>query len=234
MKYKDTWDLERIFSGGTHSEALQTQLKTVEKDLSAYEHVLNAWDAEHDQSADTFIQLLQKQETFGKKLGQASTFVKMWHDAYMNDEHASVVMGQVKDIRSDVQKQSNTFMKKLVTLSDTDWERLLENSTLKEMSFALNEIRDEGKRLLSEAEETLIAELNKDGLAGWSELYDTVVATMTIPFTDEAGTTTELSVGQAMNRMTADPDPKVRKQIFGNWEAAFTKYALFLRIHSII
>src|SRR5690625_1069271 len=48
---------------------------------------------------------------------------------------------------------------------------------------------------------------------------------MTIPFTDKDGKTTELSVGQAMNRMYADPDPEVREQLFENWEAAWEKKA---------
>lgn len=48
---------------------------------------------------------------------------------------------------------------------------------------------------------------------------------MTIPYKDEDGKVTELSVGQAMNRMYADPDPQVRKQIFEEWELAWTKYA---------
>src|SRR5699024_1548082 len=78
---------------------------------------------------------------------------------------------------------------------------------------------------LSVDEEKLIAELNKDGLSAWSNLYDTTVSIMTIPFTDKDGKTSELSVGQAMNRMYADPDPAVRNQIFENWEAAWTKYA---------
>ena len=89
----------------------------------------------------------------------------------------------------------------------------------------MNEIRDQGKRLLSEAEEKIITDLNKDGLAGWSQLYDTAVSIMTIPFTDKEGKTTEYSVGQAMNRMYSDPDPEVRKQLFENWEEAWTKFA---------
>jgi len=34
-----------------------------------------------------------------------------------------------------------------------------------------------------------------------------------------------LSVGQAMNRMYADPDPEIRAQIFENWEVAWDKNA---------
>ncbi|WP_339216903.1 M3 family oligoendopeptidase [Ornithinibacillus sp. FSL M8-0202] len=223
MKYIDTWDLETIFPGGTKSEELQAKLKDVQNQITAYQALLNDWDYS-SQSVDTFKTILNKQEVIGKGLGQAGTFVNMWHDAYMNDEHANVVKGQIMELYSEVQKLSNTFTKKLVEIPDTKWTTMLEDSDLKELSFALNEIRSEGKRLLSEEEEKLIAELNKDGLAAWSNLYDTVVSIMTIPFTDKEGNTTELSVGQAMNRMYADPDPEVRSQLFENWEAAWTKY----------
>ncbi|MEN2465283.1 M3 family oligoendopeptidase [Ornithinibacillus sp. JPR2-1] len=223
MKYIDTWDLETIFPGGTKSEELQAKLKDVQNQITAYQALLNDWDYS-SQSVDTFKTILNKQEVIGKGLGQAGTFVNMWHDAYMNDEHANVVKGQIMELYSEVQKLSNTFTKKLVEIPDTEWTTMLEDSDLKELSFALNEIRSEGKRLLSEEEEKLIAELNKDGLAAWSNLYDTVVSIMTIPFTDKEGNTTELSVGQAMNRMYADPDPEVRSQLFENWEAAWTKY----------
>ncbi|WP_106494658.1 M3 family oligoendopeptidase [Lentibacillus sp. Marseille-P4043] len=225
MKYVDTWDLESIFPGGTKSAELQAKLKAIQEEIQAYQHLLNEWDFSTDQSAITFKTILQKQEAIGKGLGQSATFVQMCHDAYMNDEHANVVMGQVMDLYSEVQKLSNTFTKKLVAISDNDWQNLLEDEALKETSFVLNEMRDQGKRLLSEEEEKLIAELNKDGLSAWSSLYDSVVSIMTIPFTDKDGKETELSVGQAMNRMYTDPDPEVRKTLFGNWEAAWTKYA---------
>lgn len=225
MKYEDTWDLEGIFSGGTKSPALQEKVKTIQAEMKAYEETLSTLDGKGDMPLETFLTLLQQRETIGKGLGQSATFIKMWHDAYMNDEHANVVMGQVMKINSEMQKLSNTFTKKLVAISNNNWEALLANEVVKPLAFRLNEIRDQGKRLLSEAEEKLIADLNQDGLAGWSDLYDTVVSIMTIPFTDKIGKTTELSVGQAMNQMYADPDPEVRKQIFENWEVAWANYA---------
>ena len=221
----DTWDLDSIFPGGTNSEELKTKIETIKKEISEYKNVLNAWDFNKDSSADTFKTILQKQETIDKGLGQSATFVQMWHDAYMDDEHASVMMGQVMDLFSEMQKLSNTFTKKIVAITDSDWQKLLGDEELRKTSFVLNEIRDQGKRLLSEEEEKLIADLNNDGLAAWSKLYDTVVSIMTIPFTDKDGKTTELSVGQAMNRMYADPDPEVREQLFENWEAAWEKRA---------
>ncbi|WP_163581382.1 M3 family oligoendopeptidase [Gracilibacillus saliphilus] len=222
MKYMNTWNLETIFSGGTKSQELQTKLTDIHKHINEYQSLLTNWN-HHPKSVDTFKTILHKQETIENGLSQAATFVQMWHDAYMNDEHANVVKGQIMELYSEVQKATNTFTKQIVEIAEDDWQQLLADKDLSEVAFALNEMRNNGKRLLSEDEEELIAELNKDGLAAWSDLYDTVVSIMTIPFTDDKGNTTELSVGQAMNRMYADPDPKVRKQIFENWEAAWSK-----------
>jgi pepF/M3 family oligoendopeptidase len=225
MKYRHTWDLESIFPGGTDSEVLQAKLKSVKAEIAEYGNMLQEWDVQADPSASTLTDILQKQEVIGKGLGQAATFVSMWHDAYMDDAHASVMKGRVMDLSSEVKKLTNLFTKKLVAIPDDSWDKLLQEVPLSVVSFALDEKREQGKRLLSTAEEKLIAELNKDGLAAWSDLYDTVVSTMTIPFTDKDDVTTDLSVGQAMNRMYADPDAAVRAQIFANWEEAWTTYA---------
>lgn len=229
MKYVDTWDLESVFPGGTKSEALQEKLAEVKVEIEKYQGKLSAWNYTGDEASLAGLkELIADQEKIGKGLGQARTFARMWLDAYMNDEHGGVVLGQVMGLFSEVRKLSNLYTKKLVNISDGEWEKLLEDEELKEVSFSLTETRDKGKRLLSDEVEELIAELDKDGLAAWSSLYDTTVSIMTIPFTDEEGKTRELSVGQAMNRMTADPDPAVRKQLFENWEASWEKYAPIL------
>jgi len=226
MKYIDTWDLESIFPGGTKSEDLQKKLLEVKQNIVEYESALANWEYDGNQgSIDRLKNLLNMQEVIEKGIGQAGAFVRMSLDAYMDDEYGNVVFGQVIDLASEMRKLSNVFMKKLVAITDTDWQAILQDADLSEVAFVLSETRDKGNRLLSEAEETLIAELDKDGLGAWSNLYDTTVSIMTIPFTDKNGKTTDLSVGQAMNRMYADPDPEVRQQLFENWEAAWEKYA---------
>lgn len=225
MKYVDTWDLDSIFPGGTKSPQLQEKLDTVKKELAEFKERLASWDYPAERSPEPFKDLLAHMEKVERGLGQARTFVQMWHDAYMDDEYANVVMGQIIDFYSEFEKAWKVLTKKLGKIADADWQELLKDDKLQEVSFVLNEIRDEGKRLLSDAEETIITELNKDGQTAWSRLYDTVVSIMTIPFTDKNGKTTELSVGQAMNRMYSDPDPEVRKQLFTNWEKAWAHYA---------
>lgn len=224
MKYQDTWDLESIFPGGTKSSELQKKLAEIEGEIQTYDDIIKNWNVENPETGPLKT-ILKMEEKLEKALGQCRTFVQMWHDADMNDEYANVVMGQIMDLASEMEKIETAFLKKLIRIPEEDWKTLLQDKELKEVSFPLNESRDKGKRLLSEGEEKIITELNKDGLTAWSQLYDTTVSIMTIPFTDKNGMKKEFSVGQAMNRMYADPDPEVRKQLFENWEAAWSKYA---------
>lgn len=225
MKYVDTWDLDAIFPGGTKSPQLQEKLKNIESQIEEFAALIHGWDFTANASPEPLHTILEQYEVIEKGLQQAGTFVQMCRDAYMDDEYANVVMEQVINLSSDIEKLVKLLQKKFVAIPDQNWQKFLQDEKLQEVSFVLNEIRDEGKRLLSEAEEKIITELNKDGQTAWSRLYDTVISIMTIPFTDKDGKTTELSVGQAMNRMYADPDPEVRKQLFENWEAAWAKYA---------
>lgn len=225
MKYNNTWDLESIIPGGTNSPQLKAKLTDLEGEVKEYAEMLERWNIAIDATASSLKKLLNKQESIGKSLGQAGTFVQMWHDAHMDDAHADVMKGRVMDIGSEMQKLSNTLTKKLVAIPDEEWEEMLQDPELAETSFVLNETREEGKRLLSEEEEKLIADLNNDGLSGWSNLYDTTVSIMTIPFEETDGKKVDLSVGQAMNRMYDDPDPEVRTRLFDSWEAAWEEMA---------
>ncbi len=224
MKYQNTWDLEAIFAGGTRSEDLQKKVKSVEVEVGEFKDLLDAWNPE-DNSPEPLKALLDKLDSIEKGLIQGYAFVRMSLDANTKDDYGPVVLGQIMMIKTALDNYQTVFTKKMVAVEDRLWADLLEDPTLKEVAFALNEARDQGKRLLSEEEEKIINELNRDGITGWSQIYDTVVSTMTIPFTGKDGTTVEYSVGQAMNRMYGDPDPEVRRQLFENWEKAWEKNA---------
>ena len=125
MKYIDTWDLDAIFPGGTKSPELQTKLHNIKAEIQEYQKLIQEWNVAENKSADPLKAILKKQEIIEKGLGQSGTFVQMWHDAYMNDEYANVVMGQVMDLSSEVENLSTIFTKKLVAIPDEDWKNLL-------------------------------------------------------------------------------------------------------------
>ncbi len=221
MSYEQTWELESIFPGGTKSPILKEKLQTIARDLAMFKtRVIQFTD-----DLTTFKELLKEQEQLEKALLQASTFVNMAHDANIKDSHATVIKGEIMVLFSELNKIGNTFTQKLVDLSDQVFSEFLTDTDLAPLAFVLTEQRKKGARLLSEQEENLIAELNKDGLAAWSQVYDTIISTMTIPWENDAGETVDLSIGQAMNRMSQANDPEVRRQLFTAWEKAFSHQA---------
>ena len=125
---------------------------------------------------------------------------------------------------------TNRFLEKLTEISEDDWTALLTAENLAPIAFRLSEIRRDGKELLSEAEETIINTLNLDGLNAWSQHYDTIVASIEIPFLQEDGTTINLSAGQAFNKMMGDPDPEVRARLFDTWEKTWAEKKTSLQI----
>src|SRR5699024_8996481 len=96
VKYVDTWDLEDIFPGGTQSKKLKEKLEMIKGEIKEYKQLLeDSTLQEGEITVDTLKSTLKKQESIKKGMGQARTFVQMWHDAYMDDEHASVAMGKL-------------------------------------------------------------------------------------------------------------------------------------------
>src|SRR5690625_7489922 len=114
----------------------------MQREIKEYGSLLTKWEPDNMQSADPLMEILNKQEVIINGLIHARTFVQMSHDAFMDDEYANVAMGQVVELYSEVAKQLNRFGKKLVTISDSDWDELLQDDQWRKISFVLNEKRD--------------------------------------------------------------------------------------------
>ncbi|WP_414839853.1 M3 family oligoendopeptidase [Carnobacterium sp. TMP28] len=226
MTYKMNWDLESIFPGGSESIDLQNKLHLIEKQLVALANQVTKWSSEQDKPYfKEFSALLTSQETISLGLTQVHTFVEAVQSADSQDKKANTLFGKIFTLSSSFETIKTILTKKIVAISDEDWADLLLLSEFRPIEFVLQETRIQGKELLSESEETLINALSIDGFQAWSDHYDTLVATIAIPFEEKDGTISTLSAGQAYNKMNADPDKKVRKQLFDKWEAAWAEKA---------
>lgn len=226
MKYSLTWDLESIFEGGSHSADLQEKLASIDELLNAYADLNESWDPETDKPAyQKLSDLIKKSETITSGLSQAGSFINAVQSTDTANSHAPVVRNQISQLRSRYSIIQTSIVKKLAAISDSDFEALVSLPAFEELRFALTETRDNGNRLLSEAEENVLSKLSPDGFHAWSDHYDTLVSFIKIPVKDKDGNIQKLSAGQAMNRMYSDPDPAVRKEIFDEWEKAWGSFA---------
>ncbi|MCJ7512039.1 MAG: M3 family oligoendopeptidase [Anaerolineales bacterium] len=89
--------------------------------------------------------------------------------------------------------------------------------------FSLDEIVSQSRYLMSEAEETLAAELSLSGGSAWEKLQATVTSQIMVAF-DRNGRTEQLPMSVLQNIVRFDPDEDVRRRAFEAeiraWESA--------------
>lgn len=220
------WDLDSIFSGGSGSSELQNKLSLIEEQLVSITEQVNKWDSAKDKpDFKEFSAMLESQENITFGLSQVHTFVEAVQSADVTDKKSGALFGQIFTLSSSFDTIKTILTKKIVAMSDKDWKGLLSLSEFQPIEFVLQETRIQGKELLSESEEALINALSIDGFQAWSDHYDTLVATIEIPFEEADGSRMTLSAGQAYNKMNSDPDERVRKQLFDKWEVAWAEKA---------
>lgn len=224
MKYSLTWDLESIFPGGEDSPQLQEKLALMNQQVDELTSSAEKWNPETDKpDYSSFAKLIQLQEELMNGLSQTSTFVEALHSENVHNTKTGTLFGHIFNVNSRYQTAQTILTKKTVSIADAEWQNVMQLPTFQPIAFVLSETREQGKDLLSEQEEKLINELAIDGFQGWSNHYDSLVAQIQIPFEEKDGSITQLSAGQAQNKMYGDPDPAVRAQLFENWEKAWRK-----------
>ncbi len=227
MHYAINWDLDSIFKGGSESEALTKRLAQLSEQITAYQQTIEAWTID-ETTPDTIAIILQKEEVCSNGFSQCGSFIGALLSSDVNDQKAKLLMGELSAKSPVFQSAHTLFAKKLTQITDDVWSTITTSDALTDVAFRLNEMRRDGLELLSEAEENIIHTLALDGLNAWSEHYDTIVATIAIPFTDKEGREQTLSAGQAFNKMTGDPDAEVRATLFAAWEKAWNEKAPLL------
>ncbi len=223
MSYSLNWDLESIFPGGSHSDALNQRMKQLEDQTNEYYQRVTKWSPSSD-NAEQLKAVLQLQEMITNGFTQCNSYITALLSANVNDSDAKILSGKLYALLPRLQSAETVLSKKFAEISDNDWNQMLSHGSFETIAFRLNEIRRDGSQLLSEAEENIINTLSLDGLNAWSSHYDTIVASISIPF-EQDGQVVELSAGQAFNKMMGDPDPKVRETLFAAWEKAWKEKA---------
>lgn len=225
MHYSLNWDLDSIFPGGSHSEALILRLELLQNQIVDYKKATENWQFESDETHELFVAIFDLQGIITDGFMQCGSFIEALLSADSTDDHAKVLDDKLRKLTPNFQFAQTILAKKIAQLSDVQWQQLLETPALESVTYRLNEIRHDAKQLLSENEENIINTLSLDGLNAWSQHYDTIVSGIEIPFTDKNGKQHALSAGQAFNKMMGDPDPLIRKELFDSWEKEWKKQA---------
>lgn len=223
MGYSLTWDLDIFFKGGSSSNEFLTFLDEINEEVKELDRLVSNINAEgNDESS--LIQAFDLYKNTNMKSSQASAFIGCLEAQNAQDKKAGLLRIKQMKIVASLKMVLSKLDEKLIQLDDAFFKKILEKEPLNELKFVLNERREKAKEKLSVKEESLITHLAMDGFEGWSQMYDTIVGSMTIPYKGE-----KLSVGQAANKFSG-PDERARKELFTAWEQAWEeKSDLFAR-----
>lgn len=219
------WNMEAVFKGGSHSQDLQQKIADIKQAIGEALTGIKEWDYETDQpSYDGLRSYLKKREMILNGFSEAGTFARGLASADAKDTQAAKVVNQLSMVVSQMSEAETLFMKKIKDMPDAEWENLLAQDGFKESAFPLNERRENGKKLLSEAEEKVIQKLSLDGIKGFGNMYQSLVTSISIPF-EVDGEVKKLSAGQAHNILNGANDPKERHKMLDAWEKVWKEKA---------
>ncbi|MFE8696769.1 M3 family oligoendopeptidase [Cytobacillus sp. FJAT-53684] len=225
--YSPVWDLDVFFKGGSSSEAFIKHLKATAEKIKEFEQAVHNWEPTNSiADQKELVELIELFQAGTKKLREAGAFVSCLQAQDTTDKKAAEHRAAITQLSAVFQTVLTVFDEKLTSYDSDVWRELLATDGLKELTFVLTERRKTASEKLSKEEESLINALGVDGYHSWSQLYDTIVGKIKIPFT-ENGEEQKLSVGQAANKFS-NPDRSIRKEVFEKWEEAWQDQSDYL------
>lgn len=218
MKYAINWDLESIFAGGSSSESLQQELQQISIKMKEFHQLVDAFTPNAENQVEALSEILAVHEEIQKSFTECGSFIEALNSANIHDQQAKLLTGQLYSNLPAFQLATTILNTKFASYSEEEWQNLMTHFS--QIAFRLTEMRRDGQELLDEQSENIINTLALDGQSAWSQHYDTIVASIQIPFNGEM-----LSAGQAFNTMMSSQDKAVRQELFEKWEQAWSEKA---------
>lgn len=225
MTYEQVWDLESVFSGGSNSPELKEKIEALQTDIDRFGELVKKWTPEKGAvHADKLATIFNLSDDISNGLSQGFTFSMAHLSAKQDDQHAPIHINKLSLLATQFSNYSTELTKKIETINNDDWQALLADEPFQSIAFRLNEERDQAKELLSLDLESAINQLSVDGFNGWSDMYDDLVASVTVKI-ERDGELKEYSAAQADNLLTAAETPEERTKVLEAWETAWQEKA---------
>lgn len=207
MKYREVWDLDGIFPGGSESACFFQHIEQMGKKMNDFEKVLALFQTSQVDS-EKVLAVINHIASIQLDLSQANSFVACLLAQNSKDQHAAVLRGKTATVSARFESTLQKTKAFFESMEEDLWRNLLLTEELQNYSFVLNEWRANNTQL-SAIEEELLSDLMVDGYHAWGQLYNTLLNSIRVKIHIN-GKMKEFSVGQAIN-LRSHPDEQVRK-----------------------
>ena len=214
---KMRWDLESVFEGGSTSPNFQAFRQSIGRDLENLENILKGLPMKlSGQSFEKWVDVLVRVQGLDMQLDHASGFAYCLAAQDVNDERAMVIIEEASTKEAALEALKTTIAELATTVSDEEWNRLIDDERIAGAAFYWNERRRIARLKMEPKLEKLATELAVNGYHGWNRLYTKIAGDLRSEFVED-GKTEQLSMGQIANRMSSS-NRDVRRQAFEKLE----------------
>lgn len=213
-----TWDLEDIYSTDTDWEKEFSEVKDMLPKLKEYKGKLS-------ESGNTLYALLQYQDEISKKLGKLYTYAHMRYDQDTTNSFYQGLNDRAAQLLSQVTNAASFVTPELLAIPEETIRQFLnETQDLKLYEHALDELNRQRPHVLSEKEESLLAQVSEvtDSPSNTFGMLNN--ADMKFPvIKDEDGNDIEITHGRYLRFLESD-DRRVREDAFKGVYETYGKY----------
>jgi pepF/M3 family oligoendopeptidase len=212
------WDLSNVYPG-LESEQFKQAIVNVQKQVDVLDTYLNEHKIIRSSPPSTLPNVkaalegyLEKTNTvlrlFSTLRGYVSSFVTT--DSY--NTTAKRLESELEALGVRLRKQEIMFQGWICSVADTLPQVLSQPGPAKEHLFYINETAEQSRYMMSDAEESLAADLDLSGGNAWEKLQGTVCSQLMVNF-DLHGKTQKLPI-TALQNLNHNPDPEVRRRAY--------------------
>ena len=227
MEQIPRWNLDSIYSSleGEDFEADMKALKTLTEQLKT--HISGCQDL-RDFNA-WFKTTLDLMQTTWDTIDTLGAYAHALLTVDTSDEKAMHGLNKVDEIALDVKAVYVKVLNAFATHKESVRNLINNDESLKRYAFVIEELLEEQRHQMSEAEEALAADLNRSGTDSWSRLQQAVSSSSETIWDEE---TQERKTVIQLRSMAFDPDRNVREKAFNKelsiWKLHETAFAYAL------
>ncbi len=208
---KDTWNLDILYTG-FEDEKFIADTKLLDTHIETLASL--AERASEMNSLSLIREFLSLQNDLSLVTSKLFIYANLRYSANTADSDAASIMGVLMGKISATAAPSAALNKVIAGMDNLE-ELIKENEDLREYEFYLANIKEESKHLLTDAEESLFAEMNISGASAWSDLQSSLTSTLKVDYRGEKITL------PAVRNLAYEADANVRRDAY---EAELASY----------
>lgn len=200
----ETWSLKELYAGYDDPKYLQ--------DCQKLDQLCNEYSAFVKTMAELPpIEVIRKglllEESITELVELLLDFSSLQQQANTRDAESTSQFGRVYARYTDVIGAETAFRQYVASLDDLD-SLITQDPLLEEYAYLLHNIKKDGKYLLTEREESIVAKMSISGADAWEELQGYLTSSVPVTYRGKQTTLSEI------RNLAYDPDMAVRKDAY--------------------